>query len=239
MVALTRALADALKALRLMSGSELIAALPKEMTTGLDTKEFGDIIARHRDALYPETVSIDLPAAQRVAQTLVVGGLIKDQQYLRPARHHDCGELVRVRDLTISYGDEPVLEGASIEVGVGRVREPRRAVRLGQVEPAARRDRIAAAARRHGRCRLQAYPRSACCSRTTRCCPGRPRATMSRSDLTFAGMDRKLALHAGRLLARQARTRGIRPPLSAASLRRTAQARRHRAGAGDAAQASA
>ncbi len=47
------------------------------MTTGLDTKEFGDIIARHRDALYPETVSIDLPAAQRVAQTLVVGGLIK------------------------------------------------------------------------------------------------------------------------------------------------------------------
>ena len=77
MVALTRALADALKALRAMSGSELIAALPKEMTTGLDTKEFGDIIARHRDALYPETVSIDLPAAQRVAQTLVVGGLIK------------------------------------------------------------------------------------------------------------------------------------------------------------------
>jgi NitT/TauT family transport system substrate-binding protein len=78
MLALTRALADALKALRQMGAPELIAALPKEMTTGLDTKEFGEIIARHRDALYPETVSIDLPAAQRVAQTLVVGGLLKE-----------------------------------------------------------------------------------------------------------------------------------------------------------------
>ena len=120
MVTLTKALADALKALRLMGGPELIAALPKEMTTGLDTKEFGEIIARHRDALYPETLSIDLPAAQRVAQTLVVGGLLKDRGYFRTARHHDCGELVRVRDLTISYGGEPVLEGASIEVGTGQ-----------------------------------------------------------------------------------------------------------------------
>jgi NitT/TauT family transport system substrate-binding protein len=77
MVALTKALADSLKALRQMSGPELIAALPKEMTTGLDTKEFGEIIARHRDALYPEAVAIDLPAAQRVAQSLVAGGLIK------------------------------------------------------------------------------------------------------------------------------------------------------------------
>ncbi len=70
------ALADALKALRTMSGSELIAALPKEMVTGLDTKEFGDIVVRHRDSLYPETVNIDLAAADRVAQTLIVGGLL-------------------------------------------------------------------------------------------------------------------------------------------------------------------
>jgi NitT/TauT family transport system substrate-binding protein len=70
------ALADALKALRTMNGSELIAALPKEMVTGLDTKEFGDIVVRHRDSLYPETVNIDLAAADRVAQTLIVGGLL-------------------------------------------------------------------------------------------------------------------------------------------------------------------
>src|SRR6266487_4112809 len=77
MVALTKALADALKALRGMTGDHLTAALPKEMTTGLDLKEFGDIIARHRDSLYPETVNIDLDAAKRVEQSLVAGGLIK------------------------------------------------------------------------------------------------------------------------------------------------------------------
>ena len=77
MATLAKALADALKALRTMNGDELIAALPKEMTTGLDTKEFGDILARRRDALYPENLAIDLAAANRVAQSLIVGGLIK------------------------------------------------------------------------------------------------------------------------------------------------------------------
>ena len=77
MVALTRALADALKALRGMTGEELVAALPKEMTTGLDLKEFGGIIVHHRDSLYPETVNIDLEAARRVEQSLIAGGLIK------------------------------------------------------------------------------------------------------------------------------------------------------------------
>jgi NitT/TauT family transport system substrate-binding protein len=77
MVALTKALADALKALRGMTGEQLVAALPKEMTTGLDLKEFGGIIVRHRDSLYPETVNIDLEAAKRVEQSLIAGGLIK------------------------------------------------------------------------------------------------------------------------------------------------------------------
>jgi len=77
MVQLARALADALKAMHTMSGDQLVAALPTEMTTGLDLKQFGGIIARHRDALYPESVTIDLAAARRVAQSLIVGGLIK------------------------------------------------------------------------------------------------------------------------------------------------------------------
>jgi sulfonate transport system substrate-binding protein len=77
MVQLARALADALKAMRTMSGDQLVAALPTEMTTGLDLKQFGGIIARHRDALYPESATIDLAAARRVAQSLIVGGLIK------------------------------------------------------------------------------------------------------------------------------------------------------------------
>jgi NitT/TauT family transport system substrate-binding protein len=77
MVALTKALADALKALRGMTGDQLVAAFPKELTTGLDLKEFGEILARHRDALYPETVTIDLDAAKRVEQSLIAGGLLK------------------------------------------------------------------------------------------------------------------------------------------------------------------
>jgi len=77
MIQLAGALAEGLKALRSMSGQQLMAALPREMTTGLDTKEFGDILLRYRDSLYPETVVIDLDAAKRVAQSLIAGGLIK------------------------------------------------------------------------------------------------------------------------------------------------------------------
>ena len=77
MIALTKALADALKALRGMSGDQLSATYPKEMTTGLDLKEFGEILVRHRDSLYPETVTIYLDSADRVRQSLIAGGLIK------------------------------------------------------------------------------------------------------------------------------------------------------------------
>src|SRR5262249_9385182 len=58
MVALAQALTDALAALHRMSGDEIVAAFPKEMTTGLDLKDFADIIARHKASLYPETVRI-------------------------------------------------------------------------------------------------------------------------------------------------------------------------------------
>jgi NitT/TauT family transport system substrate-binding protein len=77
MTALAAALAEALTVLRGMSGDQLIAALPREMTTGLDTKEFGDILLRYRDSLYPQSDAIDLDAAKRVEQSLIVGGLIK------------------------------------------------------------------------------------------------------------------------------------------------------------------
>jgi NitT/TauT family transport system substrate-binding protein len=77
MALLTKALGDALKTLHSMSGDQLVAALPKEMTTGLDLKLFGDILGRYRDSLYPEALTIDLDAAKRVVQSLIVGGLIK------------------------------------------------------------------------------------------------------------------------------------------------------------------
>jgi NitT/TauT family transport system substrate-binding protein len=47
------------------------------MTTGLDLKEFGGILRRYRDSLYPDVVNIDLDAAKRVANSLIVGGLLK------------------------------------------------------------------------------------------------------------------------------------------------------------------
>ena len=77
MIALAKALGDALKALQTMSGADIVAAFPKEMTTGLDLKEFADIIARHRASLYPNTVAIDIEAAKRVEQSLLAGGLLK------------------------------------------------------------------------------------------------------------------------------------------------------------------
>jgi NitT/TauT family transport system substrate-binding protein len=77
MVALAKALGDALKALQTMSGADIVAAFPKEMTTGLDLKEFAEIIARHRAALYPDTVAIDIEAAKRVEQSLLAGGMLK------------------------------------------------------------------------------------------------------------------------------------------------------------------
>jgi NitT/TauT family transport system substrate-binding protein len=77
MALLVKALADALKALHGMSGDQLVAALPREMTSGLDLKQFGEILGQYRDALYPENVNIDVSAADRVAQSLIVGGLLK------------------------------------------------------------------------------------------------------------------------------------------------------------------
>jgi len=77
MIALAKALGDALKALQTMSGADIVAAFPKEMTTGLDLKEFADIIARHRASLYPDTVAIDIEAAKRVEQSLLAGGMLK------------------------------------------------------------------------------------------------------------------------------------------------------------------
>jgi NitT/TauT family transport system substrate-binding protein len=83
MVTLAKALGDALKALRQMSGAEIVAAFPKEMTTGLDLKDFADIIARYRDSLYPDTVTIDPDAARRVEQSLAAGGMLKPGASMR------------------------------------------------------------------------------------------------------------------------------------------------------------
>jgi NitT/TauT family transport system substrate-binding protein len=77
MTALANGLADALKAQRKLSAEQLVAALRQELIAGLDTKELGEILVRYRTSLYPESVAIDLDASKRVADSLIVGGLIK------------------------------------------------------------------------------------------------------------------------------------------------------------------
>lgn len=77
MTKLVKGLADALKGLRSLSAAQLVSSFPKEMMTGLDTTQLGQILVRYRNSLYPETVSIDAKAAKRVADSLAVGGLIK------------------------------------------------------------------------------------------------------------------------------------------------------------------
>ena len=77
MTALAMGLADALKAQRKLSAEQLVAALRQELIAGLDTKELGEILVRYRTSLYPDSVAIDLDASKRVADSLIVGGLIK------------------------------------------------------------------------------------------------------------------------------------------------------------------
>lgn len=77
MTGIVRGLGEALKGLRTLSGDQLVSAFPKELVTGLDTKQLGDILVKYRNALYPETVTINLDASKRVADSLTIGGLIK------------------------------------------------------------------------------------------------------------------------------------------------------------------
>jgi len=79
MVALAKGLADGLAVLRKMTGSQITASLPPALTTGMDTKQLGDILVRYRSSLYPESVKIDLDASKRVENTLLVGGLLKNK----------------------------------------------------------------------------------------------------------------------------------------------------------------
>jgi NitT/TauT family transport system substrate-binding protein len=77
MTALANGLADALKAQRTLAAEQMVAVLRPELIVGLDTKELGEILVRYRTSLYPESVAIDLDASKRVADSLIVGGLIK------------------------------------------------------------------------------------------------------------------------------------------------------------------
>lgn len=76
MIQLTAGLSDALSTLGQLKPDDIAGVLPKALTTGMDGHLLGDIVSRYRESLYPKTVRIDPAAAQRVAETLSVGGLL-------------------------------------------------------------------------------------------------------------------------------------------------------------------
>jgi NitT/TauT family transport system substrate-binding protein len=78
MAALARALEKGLRHVQAASAKELVAALPKELVAGADIDELVEIIGRYKASLYPTRVAIDVAACDRVADSLKLGGLIKE-----------------------------------------------------------------------------------------------------------------------------------------------------------------
>jgi NitT/TauT family transport system substrate-binding protein len=67
-----------LPTLQTLPPDDLLKALPRELTTGADVAEIRASLARHRASLYPTRVTIDLDSSKRVADSLKVAGLLKD-----------------------------------------------------------------------------------------------------------------------------------------------------------------
>lgn len=74
---LARALERGLQAQRSAPIPEIRESLPSELLVGGDGERFDEIIARYRESLYPESVAIDVEAAQRVVNALQIGGVLE------------------------------------------------------------------------------------------------------------------------------------------------------------------
>ena len=73
---LAKALAAGLQDTRTRPIEEVIAALPKELVAGGDQGRFGAILERYRESLYPDNVTIDRAAAERVVEANRTAGLL-------------------------------------------------------------------------------------------------------------------------------------------------------------------
>jgi NitT/TauT family transport system substrate-binding protein len=74
--ALQRGLADT----KTISPDEIVAALPKALIAGGDTGQLKQIITRYRNSLYPDKVTIDVEAAERVVKAEEAANVVKPQQ---------------------------------------------------------------------------------------------------------------------------------------------------------------
>ncbi len=70
--ALRKGLADT----KSISPDEVIGALPKALVAGGDTAQLKEIIARYRNSLYPDNVTIDVAAAERVMKSQEVAQVL-------------------------------------------------------------------------------------------------------------------------------------------------------------------
>ena len=77
---LAAALQKGLVDTKTISADEVVASLPKPLVAGSDVGELKQIITRYRSSLYPDTVTIDIEAAQRVLKSQEVAGVVKPGQ---------------------------------------------------------------------------------------------------------------------------------------------------------------
>jgi NitT/TauT family transport system substrate-binding protein len=76
MARLSRALAKGLRDTTAIPVKEAVAALPKELITGANRDRLAVILERYRRSLYPDSVKIDVAAANRVAEAHRAAGLL-------------------------------------------------------------------------------------------------------------------------------------------------------------------
>lgn len=74
---LAAALAGGLSDTRTLPVDEIIAALPEPLIAGGDVSRLSQIIQRYRLSLYPESVSIEMAAAERVMRAQEIAGLLQ------------------------------------------------------------------------------------------------------------------------------------------------------------------
>ncbi len=74
--AMSRAMTRGLERVQTADVSELLAALPSELTAGEDLDLLGDIVERYRSSLWPTDVTLDTDAAERVITSLTEAGAI-------------------------------------------------------------------------------------------------------------------------------------------------------------------
>ncbi len=75
-VALQKGLADT----KTISPDEIVAALPKALIAGGNVEQLKQIIARYRSSLYPDKVTIDTEAAERVVKAEEAASVVKARQ---------------------------------------------------------------------------------------------------------------------------------------------------------------